>query len=149
MHMNGPFYDPAVEKELTGRWSDRLYRDDFEDMPTCLIGYIFPPALLYQVMERLPHEYRIKAAPFGIQLLAEPYIALAFFFLVGLGVFGIGSFNPVAIYMVYRLNKVVAERYAIKRPGKWWRACLCQVCLLMKLARHTGRAQGFIKYRNE
>lgn len=69
--------------------------------------------------------------------------------LVGLAISAIVTIilNVFQIIYTFTLTKTVAERYRISvNPcSTFTQACCCTYLVLAKLARHTGRAQGFIR----
>ena len=140
MAPTGPYYHPDIEAQHTGEWSDGLC-SCFSDGLTLLIGCIFFPALIYLTMARLPQSSRIQSAIFGVSILEDPLIATLVFIFAGAISCGI-----IDTYMVYMLAQTVADKYKIYESVSCCKACFCQPCVLMQLARHTGRAQGFIKY---
>ena len=65
----------------------------------------------------------------------------------------IGSFIAWVISFVFiaKLTMLVASRYQIAENesfGLYLISCCCLPCSLARLARHTGRAQGFIQYQS-
>ena len=132
----GPFYDPNVEQRLTGAWSDGLC-SCCSDAKTCMIMWCLPCLLFHPILSRLPSKYRHLAAPFGIRELADPLV----------GTF-IAFFCPCLIHLqLYYVNDAVSSRYHIAES--FCHSCFnifyCTPLLLARLARHTGRAQGFIR----
>ena len=139
--INGPYYTPEREAAMYSEWSDGLF-DCCSDLGTCLLCCCYPVGsalLVYLVMERLPATYRKQAAILGIDIFAEPILAACFFLFVGCDTW------IIATYMIYVLQRAVADRYKIEDPGSLFRSCCCSCCLLAQLARQTGRAQGFIR----
>jgi hypothetical protein len=152
MEVKGPYYNESVSKMCRGQLSDRLWWDDYDDWPSCLLSCFFPPLLVYQIIERLPTKYRqeVLLCPCAFHCVTDPAITFLVYALLGTGLIGVGSFNPLAVYITFRLDRAVALHYGIERPWNEfvWNilfAVFCQVCTLAQLARHTGRAQGFIR----
>ena len=141
MSPTGPSYNPQVEAQLTGDWSDGIC-SCCSDLRSLLIGCICFPALFYLIMIRLPSHSRRQSAVFGIELLADPIISTLVFIFSDILTCGC-----LGAYMVYVLAEAVAERYKIYESVSCCEACCCQPCLLMKLSRHVDRAQGYIKYK--
>ena len=139
--ITGPYYSQDKDPVMYSEWSDGSF-DCCSDLGTCILCALYPfgmGVLIYLIMERLPKEYRRHAALFGIEIFAEPIIASCFFLLVGWDTW------IIATYMIYIIQRAVADNYKIDDPGSLCRSCFCPCCLLAQLARHTGRAQGFIR----
>lgn len=143
----GPFYEPELDKRFYGTWSDGLC-DCFSDLQTCILGgSLLQGLLVYQIMDRLPLQYR-KMALFGVDDPVKAsllYYAL-FFFIAPL------TLKIVEGIFVYKLSIAVAERFQIPHPrgcDSLLKALFCSCCYLSQMARHVGRAQGFIRVQKD
>ena len=139
----GPFFQPELDKHFNGVWSDGLC-DCFSDCETCLLCSFISPILLYQITDRLPRAIRSTLA-FGI---AEPLVIVLLYIasIVLTGFIGVTVF--ICYYIVYTMYLSVAMRYEIpEQPGcgLFCKACYCGSCMVAQMARHIGRAQGFIR----
>jgi len=139
--LTGPFYSDEVQKRLTGQWSDGLF-DCLTDTWTCFVCIIplFGCAgLVYQTVSRLPVKYR-KMTMCGC---SDPSGTTLLYFL--LMPFNAMSFLLVGGCFVHKLTTAVSARYQMQEQTTFLQSWICQPCQLARLARHTGRAQGFIK----
>ena len=141
--IQGPFYEPQHEKRFSGAMSDGLF-NCFSDCGTCILGgtLLLQPILVHQIMSRLPLQARMLA-PLGIQDPGKSTLV----YVISLFFLGPISFHVAEASFVYTLSKAVAYRYNIPDFdgfGHVLKAFFCSCCLLSQMARHVGRAQGFI-----
>lgn len=145
----GPFYSADEEQSLyTGKWSDELFHF-LSHLGSCLMCTFvcFLPVLMWQVLTRLPR--RGDLLPLGlstVSLATTGYTlcVLAFGFAHGI-VALLGYIGAVVI--LEQTARMVMSRYTLTDPTKaelWLQAVCCHGCLIARLARHVGRARGFI-----
>jgi len=139
--LTGPYYSDEVEKKLTGQMSDGLF-DCLSDSWTCFIcslPFIGCACLLYDTVSRLPVKFRQMtlcgcSTPLGGRRVIKIQIP-----------FNVASLFLVGGSIVHYLSVAVYTRYNVTPPPSFVQSWLCQACQLARLARHTGRAQGFLK----
>jgi hypothetical protein len=147
----GPFYSAEEEESrYTGNWSDELFHF-LSHIGSCLMCTFvcFTPVLLWQVLSRLPRGDSMQLLPLGLSRVSVAALGYglcvaALIFLHGalalLGVIG-------AVVILEQTARMVMGRYKLEDPPKvelWLQAICCHGCLLARLARHVGRARGFI-----
>jgi len=152
MVVTGPFYSAEEEeRRYTGAWSDELFHF-LSHIGSCLMcSFVcFSPVLMWQVLSRLPRgEGTSDLLPLGftrVSLATAGYAIclLSFTFFHGpIALCGaIGS-----IVILEQAARMVKSKYKLEEPNKielWLQAICCHGCLLARLARHVGRARGFI-----
>ena len=147
----GPFYSAEEEEaRYTGKWSDELFHF-LSHIGSCLMCSFtcFLPVLLWQVLSRLPRHEATELLPLGLTRVSLAAIGYAVcigatFFLHGpLAILGLIG----AVLILEQTARMVMSKYKLEDPPKvelWLQTICCHGCLLARLARHVGRARGFI-----
>jgi len=145
----GVYYSAEEEERTyTGRWSDEVFH--FLSHPgSCLMCSFlcFWPVLLWQILSRLPRNAELL--PLGltrVSLATSGYAACLLACVLLHGPLALAGFVGSAV-ILEQTARLVMGRYQIAEPSKvelWLQAVCCHGCLLARLARHVGRARGFI-----
>jgi len=130
---HGPFYNPQVEAELTGKWSSGLC-SCCSDCYTCFLGCFCVPCLITHIFNRLSTTSRKNAS---VCCFTTPFAA------------GLCCCLTPCWHCCHTSNikNAVAQRYQLPATScECIQNCYLGPFVLMKVARHVDRATGFVKY---
>ena len=127
----GPMYTEGLEKRFEGQWSDGLFSCT-SDMNSCLCCMCCSVCNYYWLFKRMSLQSR-KDAACGI---TNPCVASCLF-----------CYAPLfACLITMNLDTALGAVYRIPESG-CCTACCCGPCMIARMVRHFGRAQGFIAVR--
>ena len=146
----GPHYSVDAESQLyTSSWSDNLFHC-CSDPGTCCLGSVVClwPFLIHQLLNRLP--YGARLLPLGLSspgLVVLVYAVACALYLFGrhLIVSSIGF--ALMMFISVHIFGMVTSVYKLRTPQEseaWVQSFLCHPCFVARMARHVGRARGWI-----
>lgn len=127
----GPYYNPAKEAQMNGRWSDGIF-GCCSHISTLCMAMFCDCCLVYRVMRRLQPRFRylvISGDPAGAAFLYCCCALMPF----------------VRCCIVRGVSNAVSAQYRITDEAGYCQACFCPCCTLTQASRHIDRAQGYLK----
>jgi len=136
--INGPYYNPEVEKRFTGtEWSDGLCNCCSDGCETCCLSCCCACCMVARIFGRIPSHVKLRTLG-GCETSAGAgclVCTLISFYLCTCGA-------PFMVFL-YTLNEAIISRYKLREQPSCLRICFCAGCVLSQMARHINRAQGY------
>ena len=143
--LRGPYYNAEYERSLSnGAFSDELFSCCSDPLSAILSIWPLSVITMWRIAERLPLTrfpmgVRTTSAFIGLYCLCTFVLIIPYVNYLGL---------VCLVFILYRIYMQTVEKFRIRQyPTEGMvlvQAVFCHCCLLSQVARHVGRAKGYI-----